>query len=45
MTGRQWLMPAVQATWEEEVKRIVVLGQTGQIFLRIPSLNNPKKIE
>jgi hypothetical protein len=26
----QWLMPAILATWEAEIRRITVLGQLGQ---------------
>jgi hypothetical protein len=27
---RQWLTPVIQVTWEAEIKRIMVLGQSGK---------------
>jgi hypothetical protein len=31
-----WCTPVIQATWEAEVKRITVPGQTREIVLEIP---------
>jgi hypothetical protein len=33
----QWLTPVTLATWEAEIRRIVVQGQPGQIVLKTPS--------
>jgi hypothetical protein len=31
LTGHQWLMPIILATWEAEIRRITVQGQSLQI--------------
>jgi hypothetical protein len=33
----QWLTPVIPATWEAEIKRIVVQGQSRQIVQETPS--------
>jgi hypothetical protein len=33
----QWLMPIILATWEAEIERITVQGQSRQIICEIPS--------
>jgi hypothetical protein len=35
--GQQWLMPAILATWEAEIRRMEVPGQPGQIVHKTPS--------
>jgi hypothetical protein len=35
--GCQWLTPVILATWEAEIRRIVVPGQTQEKSLRDPS--------
>jgi hypothetical protein len=30
--GHQWLIPIILATQEAEIRKIIILGQTGQIF-------------
>jgi hypothetical protein len=37
--GCQWLMPAIWATWEVEIRRIKVQSQSWQIFRETLSLN------
>jgi hypothetical protein len=36
--GRQWFMPIILATWEAEIRRMVVPGQPRQIVCETPSL-------
>jgi hypothetical protein len=37
LAGCQWLTPVILATWEAEIRRIVVPGQTQEKSLRDPS--------
>jgi hypothetical protein len=44
IAGHQWVTPIVLATWEAEVKRIEVPGESRQIF--VPELqNNQSKMD
>jgi hypothetical protein len=36
--GYQWLMPVIPASWENEIKKVTVQGQPGQIVHDTPSL-------
>jgi hypothetical protein len=36
----EWLKPVILITWEAESRRIEFGGQSGQIFLKTPSLKN-----
>jgi hypothetical protein len=35
----QWLTPVILATWEAEIRRVIVRGQPGLKVLKIPSSN------
>jgi hypothetical protein len=35
LARHQWLMPVILVTWEDEIGRIVVSGQLGQMVLRL----------
>jgi hypothetical protein len=35
--GHQWLVPIIIATWEAEIGRIMIQGESGQIAQETPS--------
>jgi hypothetical protein len=35
--GHWWLTPVIPATWEDEIRKMEVQGQLGQIVQEIPS--------
>jgi hypothetical protein len=37
LAGRWWLTPVIPATWEADIRRIVVQGQPGKIVCKTPS--------
>jgi hypothetical protein len=39
--GYQWLMPVILASWEAEIRRIMVQGQLRQIVCKTESLKLP----
>jgi hypothetical protein len=43
LTGCQWLMPVILATWEAEIRGIENQGQPGQIAHKNPSPKQPEK--
>jgi hypothetical protein len=45
LVGCRWLMPVILATWEAEIRRIVVRGHPEQIVCKTTSPNNQKKMD
>jgi hypothetical protein len=43
LSPEQWLKPVILDTWEAEIKRIKVGGQSGKIVLEIPLQKQPKQ--
>jgi hypothetical protein len=40
-----WLMSIILATWEAEIRRIMIQGQSGYIVCEIPSQNKQSKMD